>query len=280
MSRGGRLLPVGPHVLVATSSFESTTTAVILGPDRTAVLVDPGVTPGELDSLVSELADLQLRVVAGISTHPHWDHVLWHPAWRRAPRFLHPDAIQRIRVGLSAMVREAEDAVPGSAVSLADWAGEGPSRIRPLSSGHLPWHGPRVLVLAHDAHAPGHLALVVGEGEQRVILAGDMLSDVEIPLLDLGAADPLGDYRRALEMFARAARAPAVTWVVPGHGRAGDDPAARIAADTAYLDALVGDADTATAATATCDPRLTGAPAWMQADHAAQRRRVRPPHRT
>lgn len=192
MSRGGRLLPVGPHVLVATSSFESTTTAVILGPDRTAVLVDPGVTPGELDSLVSELADLQLRVVAGISTHPHWDHVLWHPAWRRAPRFLHPDAIQRIRVGLSAMVREAEDAVPGSAVSLADWAGEGPSRIRPLSSGHLPWHGPRVLVLAHDAHAPGHLALVVGEGEQRVILAGDMLSDVEIPLLDLGAADPWG----------------------------------------------------------------------------------------
>src|SRR3546814_7155362 len=35
-----------------------------------------------------------------------------------------------------------------------------------------------------------------------VLIAGDMLSDVEVPLPDLAAEDPLGDYERALDLFA------------------------------------------------------------------------------
>lgn len=274
VGRPGRLRPVGPHVLVATSSFESTTTGVIVGPDHTAVLVDPGVSPGELDSLARDLAGLGLRVVAGISTHPHWDHLLWHPSWQHAPRFLHPDALERVRFALPAMVAEAEAAVPGSAAALADLAGVGVADLRPLSSGLFPWDGAPVQVLVHRAHAPGHLALVVGEGQQRVVLAGDMLSDVEIPLLDLDAPDPVGDYRTALARLSRLADPPGIAWVVPGHGRSGTDLEARIAADVAYLDALARD-DGPGSDASPADPRLVGASTWMTADHAGQRLRVR-----
>jgi hypothetical protein len=34
-----------------------------------------------------------------------------------------------------------------------------------------------------------------------VLLAGDMLSDIEVPLLDLLAADPIGDYRAGLDLL-------------------------------------------------------------------------------
>jgi hydroxyacylglutathione hydrolase len=64
-----------------------------------------------------------------------------------------------------------------------------------------------------------------------------MCSDIEIPLLDLGSADPFGGYRRGLGMLAAL---PGVTVVVPGHGHVGDGPEfrRRVAADVAYLDAV------------------------------------------
>ena len=52
-----------------------------------------------------------------------------------------------------------------------------------------------------------------------VLIAGDMCSDVEIPLLDTVATDPLGDYRTGME---RLTAVPGVRQVVPGHGHVGD----------------------------------------------------------
>ena len=113
----------------------------------------------------------------------------------------------------------------------------------------------------HDGHAPGHGAVFLpGTG---VLVAGDMCSDVEIPLLDLTAPDPLGGYRAGLE---RLAAVPGVRHVVPGHGHAGDadEFRGRLSADAAYLDGLVlGKPFT--------DPRLTG-PGWLRDTHDEQLR--------
>ena len=65
----------------------------------------------------------------------------------------------------------------------------------------LEWGGPLVEVLEHDGHASGHAALhLPGDG---VLVAGDRVSDVEVPLLDLksGAPDPLGDYEGGLTVL-------------------------------------------------------------------------------
>lgn len=50
------------------------------------------------------------------------------------------------------------------------------------------WDGPAVPVVEHPAHSPDHAAHVVEES--RVLVAGDMLSDVFVPMLDGASASP------------------------------------------------------------------------------------------
>ena len=85
--------------------------------------------------------------------------------------------------------------------------------------------------------APGHAALLIEE--RGVLVAGDMLSDVLIPMLDLnGAADPIEDYLAALRLLDGMAGDADV--VVPGHGSVGgaEEVRARIGRDRAYVRAL------------------------------------------
>ena len=105
----------------------------------------------------------------------------------------------------------------------------------PVRNDCIAWNGPAVRILEHDGHAPGHAALLIN----GVLVAGDMLSDVEIPLLDLnGTADPIADYLAALDKFHEISRDVRV--VVPGHGAVGtaDQLLNRISQDRAYLTAL------------------------------------------
>ncbi|MFG1711354.1 MBL fold metallo-hydrolase, partial [Nonomuraea sp. M3C6] len=72
-----------------------------------------------------------------------------------------------------------------------------------------------------------------------VLVAGDMLSDVLIPMLDLnGTVDPIEDYLAALRLLEGVAGD--VDVFVPGHGSAGgaDEVHARIDQDRAYVLAL------------------------------------------
>ena len=95
----------------------------------------------------------------------------------------------------------------------------------------------QVRIIEHQAHAPGHAALLIEE--RGVLVAGDMLSDVLIPLLDLNdTADPIEDYLAALRLLEGAAGD--VDVVVPGHGSVGgpDQVPARIGQDRAYVHAL------------------------------------------
>ena len=87
----------------------------------------------------------------------------------------------------------------------------------PAETAQIPWDGPKVRIIEHQAHAPGHAALLIEE--RGVLVAGDMLSDVLIPMLDLQAANPIEDYLAALRLLEGVA--DDVDVVVPGHGSVG-----------------------------------------------------------
>ena len=91
-------------------------------------------------------------------------------------------------------------------------------------------------IIEHQAHAVGHAAVLLAD--RGVLLAGDMLSDVLIPLFDSRQDDQVGAYETALDRLDEAASH--VDVVVPGHGAVAEGPevAARLAADRAYIDAL------------------------------------------
>lgn len=111
--------------------------------------------------------------------------------------------------------------------------------ITGLSAGtvQISWNGPEVRIIEHQAHAPSHAALLIKEC--GVLVAGDMLSDVLVPMLDFdGTADPIGDYLTALGLI--EAVVGDVASAVPGYGtvaKAGEIQG-RIDLDRAYVIAL------------------------------------------
>jgi glyoxylase-like metal-dependent hydrolase (beta-lactamase superfamily II) len=222
------LSEVAAGVLVRQSEFCQSNAVVIRGANG-VLLVDPGIDGQEMIELAEDIARLGEAVAVGFSTHPHWDHLLWHARFGEVPRY---GTAQCARVARERLDDAREKAARFAAVAL-DLVG----MITPLPAAeHVAWAGPAVRVIEHQGHAPGHAALLIEHC--GVLVAGDMLSDVEIPLLDLSAADPQGDYLTALDRFDDVAAELSV--VVPGHGALGSgaEIRRRIDADRAYLTAL------------------------------------------
>lgn len=228
---------VARGVRVHRSAILRNNTVVVQG--RTGVLVvDPGITTAELTDLASDIRQSGRLVVAGFSTHPHWDHVLWHRELGDVPRYGTARGAQAMR-DLRAS-GDWQQKVAG--VLPPDVADEVPMELLgiltglPAGADELPWDGPTARILEHRAHTAGHAALLIEE--PRVLIAGDMLSDVLVPMLDPSAADPIGDHLAALELFESIAAK--VDAVIPGHGSVGgaDELRARIDRDRTYVLAL------------------------------------------
>jgi glyoxylase-like metal-dependent hydrolase (beta-lactamase superfamily II) len=232
------LRQVAEGVLIHQSEFLQSNAVVVQG--RAGVLlIDPGITGDEMACLANDLGELGQPVVAGFSTHPHWDHLLWHARLGAAPRYGTARCAASIRDVLSDAdwkARVAEGLPPEIAEEIPlDLLGL--ITGLPAETARIPWDGPQVRIIEHQAHAPGHAALLIEE--RGVLVAGDMLSDVLIPLLDLNdTADPIEDYLAALRLLEGAAGD--VDVLVPGHGSIGgaDQVRARIEQDGAYVHAL------------------------------------------
>ena len=263
------LRQVAEGVLIHQSEFCQSNAVVVHG--RTGVLlIDPGVLGCEMAALADDLRELGQPVVAGFSTHPHWDHLLWDARLGAAPRYGTARCAATVRNLLSDARWKARIAgwIP------PDIAGQVPLDLLGLITGlpaettQIPWDGPGVRMIEHQAHAPGHAALLIGE--RGVLVAGDMLSDVLIPMLDLtGTADPIEDYLAALRLLEGAAGD--VDVLVPGHGSTGgaDQVHARIDQDRAYVQALRD-------AHVPSDPRAGPSATydWVPVVHAGQLQRL------
>ena len=233
------LRQVAEGVLIHESEFCQSNAVVVQG--RAGVLlIDPGVLGSEMAAVASDLRELGQPVVAGFSTHPHWDHLLWHARLGAAPRYGTARCAATARVQLSdprAKARIAERLIPPDIADQVPLDLLGLITGLPAETARIPWDGPQVRIFEHQAHAPGHAALLIEE--RGVLVAGDMLSDVLIPMLDLNdTTDPVEDYLAALGMLESVAGDVGV--LVPGHGSIGgaDQVRARIDQDRAYVHAL------------------------------------------
>ena len=251
------LTQVAEGVLVHQSELLQNNAVAVQG--RAGVLlIDPGIQGSEMACLAGDLRELGQPVVAGFSTHPDWDHVLWHAELGEAPRYgtarcaadmrdllSNPDWRAGVTEGLPPEIAEE---IPLDLFGLITGLPAGTARI--------PWAGPHVRIIEHPAHAPGHAALLIEE--RGVLVAGDMLSDVFIPMLDdwNGTNDPIEEYLVGLRRLEGVAGD--VDVLVPGHGSVGgaDQVHARIDQDRAYVHALRDGRDPD-------DPRISSAkPGW------------------
>src|SRR3954454_13092962 len=165
------LRQVARGVWVHQSEFLESNAVLVRGADG-MLLIDAGIHSDELVRLANDLSGMGQAVVAGFSTHPHWDHLLWHASLGGAPRYGTALCATTARDRLAGGFDPVRLGIPDDAPLelLGDIAG------RPDAADRIPWDGPVVRILEHQAHAPGHAALLIEE--PRVLVAGDMLSDV------------------------------------------------------------------------------------------------------
>ena len=214
--------------------------AVVVQSRAGVLLIDPGIRGDEMVCLANDLRQLNQPVIAGFSTHPDWDHVLWHAELGEAPRYgtaRCAAAMQELRANADWKAHVFEG-LP------AEIAEETPLDLfglvtgLPVETAQIPWDGPPVRIIEHPGHAPGYAALLIEE--RGVLVAGDMLSDVFIPMLDdlNSTNDPIEEYLVGLRLLEDVA--DDVNAVIPGHGSVGraDQVRARIEQDRAYVHAL------------------------------------------
>ncbi|MCR6488868.1 MBL fold metallo-hydrolase [Amycolatopsis sp. OK19-0408] len=241
------LKQVADGVWVRQSDWVHSNAVVVRGDDG-LVLVDPGISGADLEELADDVERLGLPVVAGFATHLHWDHLLWHSRFGDVPRYATTACAQAagaVRERAQAMAAESAAGIPLDLIGL----------VTPLPADGGPLPGELV---EHDAHAVGHAAVLLAD--RGVLLAGDMLSDVLIPMLDPRRPGQPDAYAAALDRLGAATEH--VDVLVPGHGSVarGPEVAARLAADRAYLDALRRGAEPA-------DARLEQD--WLSGPHQA-----------
>jgi len=233
------LSQVAEGMLVHQSELLQNNAVVVEGPAG-VLLIDPGITGEEMVCLANDLRELGQPVVAGFSTHPDWDHVLWHSELGEAPRY----GTARCAASMRDLLSDADWKAQVAEGLPPEIAEEVPLDLfglitgLPAGTAQIPWEGPNVRIIEHPAHAPGHAALLIEE--RGVLVAGDMLSDVLIPMLDdfSSTDDPIEDYLIGLRLLEGVA--DDVDVVIPGHGSVGeaDQVRARIEQDRAYVQAL------------------------------------------
>ena len=220
------LSEVADGVWVRQSEWVWTNSIVVRG-DEGLILIDPGITGVELNELADDIEGLGFPIVAGFSTHPHWDHLLWHSRFGEVPRYATGEGVdfaaKTIDQQKEGAAEEGGSDVPLELIAL--------TIPLPADGGPVPGE-----LIQHRAHAPGHAAIFLED--RGVLIAGDMFSDVLIPLFDPRQDDQLGAYEAAFDHLEDAVGLADA--LIPGHGSVakGSEVAERLAADRAYVDAL------------------------------------------
>jgi glyoxylase-like metal-dependent hydrolase (beta-lactamase superfamily II) len=172
-------------------------------------------------------------VAGALATHADWDHLLARYAFPEAPLGCAETTAARLIARPGEAQRELRDFDDEHYVERP-----GPLSLPGAQSLPVPGHcgiGERELELhPADGHTEDGMAIWIPWA--RVLVAGDYLSPVEIPMISDGGS--VGAYLATLDRLEPLVEG--ATWVVPGHGTPVDpvQAAAVLREDRAYLEAL------------------------------------------
>ena len=200
-----------------------------------AVVVDPGVLPAELEDLARVTRESGAHAVTLVLTHAHWDHVLGRPWFAGARTLAHDRFEAELRRDLEHIrVESAKHATQHGESYAKPFEPFAPDEA--VSGLHFMKLDPWRLVL-RDATGHSSSQISIHLPERRVLIAADMLSDIEIPALE----GPCAVYLRTLKTLEPVFEAGAVETLIPGHGTIVTGAASarlRLTHDLDYLEAL------------------------------------------
>jgi hydroxyacylglutathione hydrolase len=207
--------------------YQTTTLELRRGDDR--LLVDPGISPWEIDEVVSAVEEPVTQVLV---THADWDHVMALGVLPEAQVTASAGAAERIRSGeaRASIEKESVEAyVPYVALDGLHCEQE----VEPPADVELgPW---AAVCRAGRGHTDD--GLITWFADERLLVVGDYLSELEIPF----AHSSVADYQTTLHTLIGVIERERPEFVVVGHGKPHSAEAAlRIAdEDLDYVDAVL-----------------------------------------
>lgn len=227
-----RVRALHADVVVATSAVWQTTCTLVRGGEE-GFVIDSPVFPGELEALPALAAQAGFPVSGLLATHGDWDHLLGRLAFGQAALGCGETTAARLTARPGEPQRELRAFDEEHYVERP-----GPLGLGDVQMLSVPGHvglGDAELEL-HPAEGHTQDGLAVWMPGPRVLVPGDYLSPVEVPMLSPGGSRSayLATLRR-LEPLVEAAEA-----IVPGHGEVLDPvrAAAILREDVAYLEGL------------------------------------------
>jgi glyoxylase-like metal-dependent hydrolase (beta-lactamase superfamily II) len=224
-----RVAALHPDVLVVTSRAYATSCVALRSGDE-GFVVDSPVFPDELDALPAVLEQAGFGVSGLLATHADWDHVLGRLAFPGAALGCAETSAARLTGAPGGPQRGLRAFDEEHYVQRAAPLALGQVQALPVP-GHLELGDHELELHPADGHTEDGMA--VWAAWAGVLVVGDYLSPVEIPMLSPGGSRDA--YLATLERLAPLVEA--ADWVVPGHG--GPIASARAAAllreDLAYL---------------------------------------------
>src|SRR4051812_38133362 len=233
---------VGLHAdVVAVTSRAYQTGCTLVRSGSEAFCIDSPVFPDELDILPAVAAQAEFEIVGLLATHADWDHLLGRYAFPEAPLGAAETSAARLAGEPGGAQRELRAFDEELYID----------RPRPLSlpsaqqlpvPGHVGVGELELELHPADGHTPDGMAIWIPWA--RVLVPGDYLSPVEIPMFNPGGS--LAAYLATLRRL--GALVELADHVVPGHGGPidGTRAAAILREDVAYLEALQADPESAT----------------------------------
>lgn len=237
-----RALAVHQDVIVVVSGVWQTTCTAVRSGDE-GFVIDSPLLPEELEALPALLEQGGFPVSGLLATHADWDHLLAKLAFPECSLGLAESSAARLNSELGEPQRRLREFD-------ADWYVDG---RRPLALSEfqaLPVPG-RISI---GSESVNELELHPADGHTRdgvsfwvpwaeVLVCGDYLSPVEIPMISSESGGTLEAYRETLFRLSPLVNRAAT--VIPGHGAplTAERALAILAEDIAYLNALEAGAD-------------------------------------
>jgi glyoxylase-like metal-dependent hydrolase (beta-lactamase superfamily II) len=199
-----------------------------------AFVIDSPVLPDELDALPSLLEQARFPAPSGLLvTHGDWDHLLGRLAFPGVALGAGESTAERLRASPGEAQRDLRDFDEGLLIERGQPLALGSVQALPVP-GRCAVGDRELELYAASGHTADGMAVLIPWA--LVLVAGDYLSPIELPTLNVGGEVHayLATLERLRALVANAAH------VVPGHGPVlgGEEALAVLEEDAGYLQAL------------------------------------------
>jgi glyoxylase-like metal-dependent hydrolase (beta-lactamase superfamily II) len=227
-----RVVGLHPDVVVVTSRMWQTTCTLVRSGEE-AFCIDSPCFPDELEIVPAVAEQAAFRVVGLLATHADWDHLLGRYAFPEAPLGVAESTALRLRNEPGDVQRELRAFDESHYLDRPSPLALPASQVLPVP-GRCDLGAQELELHAAEGHTADGMAIWIPWAS--VLVAGDYLSPVEIPMISGGGS--LSAYLATLARLEPLVEQAA--HVVPGHGGAidGARAAAILREDRSYLEAL------------------------------------------